>query len=301
MIAEKRFSTWMVGGLVIGFGLMTSTLTGCASGRRLEAEQSMQISRLEVKLRKAKAEIETLREHNLALKNRIKIVRENGGEDPQTADTLAAFRPGVETDVPISPTVNRSNSRTRSLRQDVAAIPNRLPPKRSISRNSSAEIRSLAQAPVQAGEQADRVLARTVDELLRSGNEVEAERTASLLEKSYPDSDLVAETRFQQGLYFFRKKNLPQADRLFQATLASPKAHVRARAGAALMRGVIARQLAGSGRSSTVARANLELSRKSFEYVRQQFPGSPEAKRASRELRAISSNQLRAASSTRIR
>ena len=293
MEMQKRFTTRMVGGLLIGFGLMTSTLTGCASSARESERRAITISRLEIKLRKAKAEIETLRERNLVLKKRIKVVRENGGEDPEMApEVLAGFKPGVQMDVPVSP----SAARRTGLRQNVAAIPNRLPAKRRSGMRSASDIRSVAQAPEVAGEQADRVLARTVEQLLRSGNEAEADRTAALLEKSYPDSELVAEARFQQGLYYFRKKNLREADRLFQATLNADRAHVRARAGAALMRGVIARQLVSDGRASgqvAAAESNLELSRKSFEYVRRTFPGSPEAKRASRELRAMRSTRIK--------
>ena len=117
---QKRFSTRTVGGLVIGLALMTSTLTGCASGYRESERRAVTISRLEVQLRKAKAEIEMLRERNLVLKNRIKVVRENGGEDPATApEILAGFKPGVEMNVPISPTVSRRVGR----RQNVSAIP----------------------------------------------------------------------------------------------------------------------------------------------------------------------------------
>lgn len=267
----------MTTGLLVGFAF--GGLSGCMTAQTSRKE-AREVARLEAKLRRTEAKLATQRERNLVLQNRIKIVRENGGDDPEINHPLDAFAPGMQLDVPISPT-----------RQNVALVPKRLPEKKRGASARDPRVRSLAEAPETPGEQADRVLARTVRELLKSGNELEAERTAMLLEKSYPDSELVAETRFQQGLYYFRKKNLRQADRLFQTTLMSPKTHVRARAGAVLMRGIIARRLAmdgaKSGQNLKTAQANLELSRKSFEYVRKQFPGSPEAKRASRELRAI--------------
>jgi TolA-binding protein len=311
---KKRFSTLKVGGLVLGFGLMMSTLMGCATrGMSVDRQSAAKIARLEARLRQAKLQIETLREHNWVLKNRIKIVQENGGVDPQTEpEPLAAFS-GTKLDVPISPTLRAPLAPEPqkvsasmfpafdSKRQNVALVPRVLPQKNAAS--NSRTVASLAQAPTEKGEQADTVLVRTVTQLLKSGDEAEANRTAALLEKSYPDSELVAEARFQQGLYYFRRKNLAQADRFFQTTLELPKAHVRARAGAALMRGIIAHRLAvgvpPGTQGSPVAKSNYNLARRSFEYVRKQFPKSPEAKRASRELRSMTA-ELRVQSSSRI-
>ena len=286
MKTENRLPTWIVGGLLLGSALMTSSLTGCATAHRTSEQHATKIAKLESRLRKAHAKIETLEERNWVLKKRIKTVQENDGVDPEvSASPLEAFKQGVELDVPISPSAGTSVSR----REDVSLIP-RSKSKRARAGVPRALPMKLAVKPVEVqGEQADRVLARTVLELLKSGDEVEAERTAALLSKSYPDSELIPETRFQQGLHFFRQKKLREADRLFQATLKSPKAHVRARAGAALMRGIIARRAAieAGNRGPAAVSSNLDLSRKSFEYVRSQFPGSPEAKRASRELRAM--------------
>lgn len=229
--------------------------------------KSAKVARLEVKLRKAQARIETLRERNWVLKNRIKIIEANEGVDPATGPgKLAAFPEGVQLDVAINPT--RSNaaltgSKTRATRRKT----------RGAERPAA---QSLAEVPKLVGESADRVLARTVLELLKSGDEQEADRTALLLEKSYPDSELVAESRFQQGLFYFRKKNLEMADQYFRSALAAPKAHIRARAGAALLRGVMARKA-----------GQLETARKSFSYVTSHFPGSPEANRARREARVL--------------
>lgn len=274
---------------------------GCASrgpmsDRQFSGSAGVKIARLEARLRQAQLRIETLREHNWVLKNRIKIVQENGGVDPQTApEPLAAFS-GTQLDVPISPT----SKPTVASRQNVALVPSVLPQKSTSLKPRS--VASLAQAPTETGEQADTVLVRTVTALLKSGDEAEANRTAALLEKSYPDSELVAEARFQQGLYYFRKKNLAQADRFFQTTLEMPKAHVRARAGASLMRGIIAHRLAtdvaAKARSSAVAKANYDLARRSFVYVRKQFPKSAEARRAGRELKSMTA-EIRAQSSTR--
>ncbi len=276
---KKRFSTLKVGGLILGSGLMMSTLLGCAThratNRAAHSNEARKMARLESRLRQAQLQIETLREHNWVLRNRIKIVQENGGVDPQTApEPLAAFS-GTQLDVPISPT-----------RQNVA-----LTPRRQRAKSLPPKVRSVAQAPKEKGEQADKVLVRTVIDLLKVGDEAEANRTAALLEKSYPESECVSEARFQQGLFYFRKKNLTQADRFFQTTLELPRAHVRARAGASLMRGIIARRLAvaslESGRNSPAAQANLGLAKRSFEYVRKQFPKSPEARRAGRELKSM--------------
>jgi TolA-binding protein len=216
------------------------------------------------------------------LKNRMRIARANAGNA------------GVQTEVPIGSILagrafRRGAARQGAQRQDVSLVPRDLPVKHAT--------RKLANAG-NSEERADRVLAETVVQLLKSGDSLEAERTAALLEKSYPESELIAETRFQQGLYFFRKKNFNQADRLFQSTLKVSKAHVRAKAGALLMRGIIARHLAteaaASGRSETAIQASLALSRKSFDYVRKYFPGSPEAGRAAREIRSMNSSSSNA-------
>ncbi len=290
MKIEKRLPTWIVGGLCLGSALMTSALTGCATAHRSNDETAVKIAKLESRLRLAHAKIDTLQERNWVLKKRIKIVQENDGVDPQVAASpLEAFKPGVQLDVPISPSVRAPDNSSVAVRrrEDVSLTPRRS--RTSIPRTLPMKLATKSME-VQ-GEQADRVLARTVLELLKSGDEVEAERTASLLGKSYPDSELIPETRFQQGLHFFRQKKLREADRLFQATLKAPNGHVRARAGAALMRGIIARRAAEEAtaqkRGAAIVSANVAFSRKSFEYVRSQFPGSPEAKRASRELRTM--------------
>jgi len=239
-------------------------LSGCATSRASREVSAAKVSRLEGKLRRAKARIETLRERNWVLKNRIKIIEANEGVDPAvTPGPLAAFPEGLELDVPISPSrVDASMVRRgkKSARRPIEAP----------------AIASMAEAPKVIGESADRVLSRTVSELLRAGDEAEALRTALLLEKSYPESPLVAEARFQQGLYHYRKNNSVAADRYFRSTLSAPKAHIRARAGAALLRGVIARKA-----------SNFEAAKKNFSYVTSNFPKSPEAARARREARVL--------------
>lgn len=280
---RKFHFTKYVSTLLIGLSFLVGA-TGCASSRR--TNDTVRITRLEQKLRKAQSEIETLREKNWVLKRRIKVLRENEGEDPQTSEKLAAFKSGVQLEAPATlPRPSRAGRQDVSLRPMETHVERaKVLPQKQMAKSASKPI---------IGEQADRVLARTVDDLLRAGNAPEAERTALLLEKSYPDSSLIAETRFQLGLYYFRHGSLPDADRSFQATLKASNAHVRARAGAALMRGVIARHAADRVSNPQVARANLELSRQSFEYVRKQYPGSPEAKRADRELRAVASMAAR--------
>lgn len=264
---EKKLSTRMVGGLLIG--LVACGLSACAVAPQSE---KVRLAKTEAKLRRAKLQIESLKEVNTVLRRRIKIAQAAGsingdGADPQLVEPLAAFKSGVQLDVPIS-----------STRENVALV-----------KKSAKRVDTVVHAV--SAERADRVLANTVIDLLKTGDSLEAERTATLLEKSYPESELIAEARFQQGLYFFRKKDLQQADRFFQSTLMAPKAHTRAKAGAVLMRGIIARRLAeeglAKGRSSKAVQTNFTLSRKSFEYVRKVFPNSPEAKRAGRELRAM--------------
>lgn len=286
---------------------MTFSISGCAS---VSKSERIRLAKLESRLRTAQIKIETLREQNAVLKNRIKIAKESGIDDeadPALAEPLAAFKPGVQLDVPIS----ESRARTPTMkRQEVSLVPTSLPRKRfHVASLRAPAVAAPNQAPSevasdsQAADRADRVLARTVTDLLKSGDSLEAGRTAALLEKSYPESELIAETRFQQGLYFYRKKNLHEADRFFQATLRAPKTHLRAKAGAVLMRGIIARRLATdgavAGRSPSTVEKNLALSRKSFEYVRKAFPLSPEAKRASRELHSMNSNSVAVQSRTK--
>ncbi len=281
---------------MLSAGLLSTTgaLTGCASHRRLDESQSIKMAKLQKRLRKANAKIETLREKNLILSERVKAAEDSSERAPSVGtdafDTLEAFKPGTQLDVAISPTLPGLGAKSpKAGREPVslgpvrerrrAVIPAGLPTKLPVKGAQQV-------APPSGGEQADRLLARTVTDLLKTGDDLEAERTASLLDKSYPDSELIAETRFQLGLYFFRKKNLPEADRQFQATMKAPRAHVRARAGAALMRGIIARRVAATP-NTKAAQSNLQLARKSFEYVRHQFPGSPEARRAARELKTM--------------
>lgn len=285
MNREKRFLILTVGGLVVGLGIVMGGLTGCASthGDRKSnvTKTDVKVARLEARLRRANARIETLRERNWVLKKRIKLgevaatVAATVASDVAT-ETLDGFRPGVELDVPIRAT----SPKVKSRREDVSL---------KLPRKSMVPVQE--RMTTSPGEQADKVLARTVSDLLKAGDVFEADRTATLLEKSYPNSEFVAETRFQQGLHYYRKKDLPQADRFFQAALVAPRSHVRARAGAALMRGIIARRVATEGvkegRSQSVTKSNFQLSRQSFEYVRKRFPGSSEAKRAGRELSAM--------------
>lgn len=297
---------------MLSAGLLSTTgaLTGCASHRRLDESQSIKMAKLQKRLRKANAKIETLREKNLILSERVKTAEDSSDRAPSVGtdafDTLEAFKPGTQLDVAISPTlpgvgaksmkagrepVSLGPARERRRAVIPAGLPTRLPAKGAQAAPPSARESA-------SGEQADRLLARTVTDLLKSGDDLEAERTARLLDKSYPDSELIAETRFQLGLYFFRKKNLPESDRQFQATMKAPRAHVRARAGAALMRGIIARRVAATP-NAKAAQSNLQLAKKSFEYVRHQFPGSPEARRAARELKTMKVTSASAAVRTK--
>lgn len=295
---------------MLSAGLLSTTgaLTGCVSHRRLDESQSIKMAKLQKRLRKAHAKIETLREKNLILSERVKSAEDSSVHAPSVGteafETLEAFKPGTQLDVAITPTPV-SASKPAAGRESVSLGPTRQQRRAVIPANLPANLPTKLPAKGAAqsssptsGEQADRVLARTVADLLKSGDDVEAARTAVLLEKSYPDSELIAETRFQLGLYFFRKKNLPEADRQFQATLKSPRAHVRARAGAVLMRGIIARRVSETP-NLKASQANLQLARKSFEYVRHQFPGSPEARRAARELKIMKVTSASAAVRTK--
>ncbi|MDX9731945.1 MAG: hypothetical protein RBT63_09255, partial [Bdellovibrionales bacterium] len=181
--------------LIVSIALLVpSALVGCATSpkkdlKQVGEKQSLRTDRIEARLKKAGQEIEALKERNAVLQRRLELERrraENPNTNPDSTEALRAFDAGTTLDVPID------------NRIDVGQA------------NASSRVNASHRR-----DRADRMMARTVLSSLKAGKESEAERTANLLEKSYPDSELVAETRFQQGMHAFRKKDFAAADRYF--------------------------------------------------------------------------------------
>ncbi len=263
------------------------------------------VDALQRKLRRAQARIETLRERNLILKSRIKMISRHGGvEAIRPENDLSGFDSGVVIDVPIdsrrqSPmpakrpdipgredVLNKIDLRPEARKAEIpqriggtSQIANKLPAKRQFSGDAH---------PIVHGEQADRALVRTIIALLKEKDFLEAERTAGLLEKSYPQSPALAEAKFQLGLGYFRSQRrmpeaLQKADGRFTEALAISSSHIRVKAGATLMRGIIAKRIG----LPVGDRRNLDLAKRNFEYVMMQYPRTSEARRARAELAAM--------------
>lgn len=313
--SQKRF------GLLINAAiaaLMIFIGSGCAhkSNGSSRAEQRWSKEELlQRKLRRAQAKIETLRERNLILKSRIKMISRSGGAEAlYSKEDLNGFDNGVVLDVPIDsrrePTREstrepsavqarevaagreevlnrvdlRPKVRTAERLRKLTARPQRLPAKQAPKK---VELNSVSTDSLQ-GEQADRALVRTIVALLKEKDFSEAERTAALLEKSYPDSSALPEAKFQIGLAYFRsrakvKGALQKADGFFAESLGHSTGHVRVKAGASLMRGIIAMRIG----QPLGDRRNLEIATRNFNYVISTFPKTSEARRARAELSAI--------------
>ena len=317
-------------GLLINVALVSLALvfltTGCANAPKGRVRIEQRLSKeeiLERKLRRMQSKIETLRERNLILKSRIKMISRSGGVEPLGAkEGLNGFDNGVVLDVPIDTrrepaaqlnrepaaqlgrepaaqparmknsgreeVLNKIDLRPESRKAErprkIAALPRRLPQKHAGAVGVSA-----AAVPDSArGEQADRALVRTIVALLKEQDFAEAERTATLLEKSYPDSSALAEAKFQIGLAYFRARTkvagaLQKADGFFAESLTHTSGHIRVKAGASLMRGIIAKRI---GLPSGDSR-NLEIATRNFKYVISTFPKTSEARRARAELSAL--------------
>jgi len=301
-----------IAALIIFFG------AGCAHSVKGNSRSEQRWTKEEVlerKLRRAQAKIETLRERNLILKSRIKMISRSGGAEAlQSKEDLNGFDNGVVLDVPIDSRREPTRESTREpssaqaregaagreevlnkidLRPKVrsaerlrklTARPRRLPAKQAAKQ---AALNSVSADSLQ-GEQADRALVRTIVALLKEQDFSEAERTAALLEKSYPDSSALAEAKFQIGLAYFRARakvpgSMQKADGFFAESLGHNTAHVRVKAGASLMRGIIAKRIG----QPLGDRRNLEIATRNFNYVISTFPKTSEARRARAELSAI--------------
>jgi len=299
---------------IIIAGSMVFMSAGCANSAKERTRAEPRLSKEEVlerKLRRLQSRVETLRERNLILKSRIKIISRSGGAEPLRAkEDLNGFDSGVVLDVPIDArrepaaqsarvkstgreeVLNKIDLRPESRRAEsprkMSPRPRRLPLKQVDSApNASTQVLSTT-ADLVRGEQADRALVRTIVALLKEKEFAEAERTAMLLEKSYPDSPALAEAKFQIGLGYFRARTkvagaLQKADTFFASSLAHRSGHVRVKAGASLMRGIIAKR---TGLSSGDHR-NLEIATRNFDFVISTFPKTSEARRARAELSAI--------------
>ncbi len=238
----------------------------------------------------------------------------------ETAESLDGFDSGVITDVPIdsrkpvkpNPPQKRIENEAeknaldlRKLTQNSAVFPLKQKLRRREASSSDGsrpkESTETEKPKIEKfiGEQADQALLRTMLQQLKSADYSKAdfsaaERTLKLLEKAYPESAALAESRFQMGLFHYRGRlkakdevakvaALRAADFYLseaqQMTVQSP--HIQA--GSALMRGVIARLLLNSGGETR----NADIARKNFEFVLKQYPNTLEAQRAKRELASM--------------
>jgi TolA-binding protein len=323
-VLQKRF------GLLINAAIAASMIfvgSGCAHKAKGSSRAEQRWSKqelLERKLRRAQAKIETLRERNLILKSRIKMISRSGGAEALRAkEDLNGFDNGVVLDVPID--ARRESTREESIRESAKELPpdslressgaparagsvgreevlNKIDLRPKVRkaerlRKLSKQLRHLPakQAVAKAltpdslqGEQADRALVRTIVALLKERDYSEAERTATLLEKSYPESSALAEAKFQIGLAYFRARAkvpgaMQKADGYFAESLGHSSGHVRVKAGASLMRGIIAKRIG----EPIGDRRNLEIATRNFNYVISTFPKTSEARRARAELLAI--------------
>jgi TolA-binding protein len=322
----SRGSLVVLNGLVlIGSAFLVS---GCAgAGSRLKSEQTRQEVTAR-KLRKAQLKIENLKERNQILRMRLKMLTRAGAVTPLNGDGLSAesatdplkgFEPGVVTDVPLDsrkPVKPSKPDLTKSLAPDaklldlraVGQIPKQLPkksriPSRQVRRMEAANVAprqpNVLRADESLGEQADRALLRTMLGQIKANDLEGAERTLRILEKSYPESQVFGEARFQMGLYHYRsRKNLAtprdmemalrSADFQFAEALRQKSLAPRVQAGSALMRGVIARLLLERGGESR----NREIAHQNFEFVIQKYPKTMEARRAKREMAAMDRRTL---------
>ncbi len=310
-------------------------LSGCAGtlGASGSGKQATGLSREEQtarKLRRAQVKIENLKERNQILRMRLKMLTRNGAVAPlaaeESTDPLRGFEPGIVTEVPMDarkPVKPSKPDMTASPKEPVknmldlravGQLPKQLPPKSSLAQKARAQARqarryeaaSMGQrAPAQArseealGEQADRALLRTMLGQLKSADWNGAERTLRLLEKSYPESQVFGEARFQMGLYHYRQRKtakdaralemaLRSADFQFAEALRLKNLEPRVQAGSALMRGVIARLLLQGGGEVR----NREIAQQNFEYVMKKYPKTMEARRAKREMAAMERRTL---------
>jgi TolA-binding protein len=322
-IRQRRFGLLINAAIAASMIIIGSGCAHKATGSPRSEQRWSKEELLQRKLRRAQAKIETLRERNLILKSRIEMISRNGGTEALRAkEDLNGFDNGVVLDVPIDsrrestkePTNQwstdsiresslvparanpvgreevlnkidlRPNSRKAERLRKLSAQPRRLPAKKALKQASSAS----TSADSLQGEQADRALVRTVVALLKEKDFSEAERTATLLEKSYPDSPALPEAKFQIGLAYFRARAkvpgaMQKADGFFVESLGHRSGHIRVKAGASLMRGIIAKRI-GQPHSD---RRNLEIATRNFNYVISTFPKTSEARRARAELSAI--------------
>lgn len=299
-------------------------LSGCAG---VSVEKQGKVSRQEStakKLRLARAKIESLKERNQILRMRLKMLTRNGSVGPlgesvgesaiEPAEALKGFEQGIVTDVPLDSkkpqpkAAKEVGSKPEKGVLDLRAIPtvkmaSRLPTKVSLKRREAANrgvrLNPRVHSEMAVGEQADRALLRTMLGQLRLKDDSSAERTLRLLEKSYPDSQVLGEARFQMGLHHYRsrkatsdgkslEKALRSADFYFAEALRVQLLEPRVQAGSALMRGVIARLLLHAGGEVR----NREVAQQNFEFVMKKYPRTMEARRAKRELAAMDRRTL---------
>lgn len=252
-----------------------------------EAKRMSQ-TQIERELRTIKIRYETLREQNSILKSRIRAleVRETpvaalgnetietgstatGAEGTVTQDPLSAFAParGVSSaSTSISPsispgTVRREAASTAPVRSFVPhSVADSVP-----TRKNRNQMRS---------DTVDHVLYRAILRDLKDGDRNQALRNLGLLSKSYPESDRIPEAYFQIALTDFRAGRVKESEQAFRSVLEF-NSRTQLKAGALLMIGIFARNKAPNE------------AKQNFNWVVQNYPGTPEARRAKIELRSI--------------
>ncbi|MBK7890909.1 MAG: hypothetical protein IPJ84_08705 [Bdellovibrionales bacterium] len=214
--------------------------SGCASPlavRELKARNF----KLERELKATRSRLETARERQSALRTKVRLLEAQNSREVE-APSLAAFdEGGVREAAPLA--------RRATVSQRPAGGERVLP----------------------ALDAVDQVLYRSVLISLKSGAREQAFRDLMILEKSYPDSNRVADGYFQLALFDYRASRLLEAEQGFAKVL-KLESRPRLRAGALLMTALFMKA------------RNPEAARRQFQSIVTQYPKSVEAKRASREL-----------------
>ena len=206
--------------------------SGCASPLAVR-ELKAQNFKLERDLKATRIRLETARERQSVLRTKVRLLEAQSSREAE-APSLAAFDEGG-----IRATVSH-----RPVGQE-RVLP--------------------------ALDAVDQVLYRSVLISLKSGAREQAFRDLMILEKSYPDSNRVADGYFQLALFDYRASRLLEAEQGFAKVL-KLDSRPRLRAGALLMTALFMKS------------RDPEAARRQFQSIVTQYPKSVEAKRASREL-----------------
>lgn len=155
--------------LVFFVAFATLAVTGCATrGQSTDAH----IRSLEKKLRLARGKIETLRERNLVLGQKVRMLETDVVSEPAPLEAFA--EPASKSE--------RASTPAKDL-IDVA---------KPARETASDYIDLRAKRPAATG---DRVLAQAALQQFKNGDHAEANRTLLLLQKSFPDSKYIETVR----------------------------------------------------------------------------------------------------------